>query len=434
MVELWGSLLSLIGNVASVWIEVALFDAFFPRKKQGKTYWLLAGAGVALFFAFSIFINVRCGYTLKILFEIASFYALCAVLHQSRWDRRFFIVTTIYAVLYSSSYWSETLCMFFLGLTYEEFVWNIPLYSAVFLLRILAGLAAALLIRSCHPPLSVGRQARAWVPLSAAFPLGTLLIIWRIYTFPQEQHLWQICLLILDIVDAVALLLLDRLEQSAVNREKLTAAAERARVQDENIQALSQAYAGQRKMTHDYHAQLSTLSELLNQGNLEESRAFLSEMRMRQSERILLVNSHNAAIDAVLNQKGCAGKRQGIDMQFRVNNLSELKLPRVDVTLVLGNLLDNAMEACGQLPESKRWVGTQLLYRQGILSISIVNPSCPVQIIDGRIATTKPQTLMHGFGLRNVEEILDSYHAEYAVSFENGRFVFTADWPESAEG
>lgn len=266
--------------------------------------------------------------------------------------------------------------------------------------------------------------------MSAVFPISTLLIIWQIYTFPHEQQIWQICLLILDVVDVVALLLLDHLEQSAVNREKLVVAAERAHVQDENIQALSQAYAGQRKMTHDYRAQLSTLSELLEQGDLEEAKAFLSEMKDRQSERILLINTHNAAIDAVLNQKGYAAQRQGIDMRFRVNDLSALKLPRVDVTIVLANLLDNAMEACCQMPESERWVSVQLLYGQGLLSISIINPSRPVQIAGGQIATTKPEPLLHGYGLRNVEDILDKYHAEYTFSFKDSRFIFTADWPD----
>ena len=210
--------------------------------------------------------------------------------------------------------------IFFLDLTYEEYVWNIPLYSVAFILRLLAIFSIALLIQKYHQPLSVGKQSRAWVPLSAVFPISTLLIIWQIYTFPHEQQIWQICLLILNVVDVVAILLLDHLEQSAINREKLVAAAERAHVQDENIEALSQAYAGQRKMTHDYRAQLSTLSELVDQGNLAEVKAFLSEMKDHQSERILLINTHNAAIDAVLNQKDYAGQRQGIDMRFRVNN------------------------------------------------------------------------------------------------------------------
>ena len=40
-------------------------------------------------------------------------------------------------------------------------------------------------------------------------------------------------------------------------------------------------------------------------------------------------------------------------MRFRVNDLSALKLPRVDVTIVLANLIDNAMEACVQMPEAE---------------------------------------------------------------------------------
>lgn len=431
MVELWGNVLSLAGNIISIWIEIVLFDAFFPRKWSGPAHYFFVCAAIAASSIFSIFVGSGCGYALKIFFEVVAHYVLCAILYQSRWDRRLFIVVTNYAVLYSASYWTNNICMLLLHLTYEEYVWNIPLYSSVFLLRALVLLAIALIIRKYHQPLSVGKQARAWVPLSVVFPLSTLLIIWQIYTFPNEQQIWQICLLILDVVDVMAILLLDRLEQGAVNRERLLAAAERALVQDENIEALSQAYAEQRKMTHDYRAQLSTLSELVDQGNLAEVKTFLSEMKDHQSERILLINTHNAAIDAVLNQKGYTGQRQGIDMRFRVNDLSALKLPRVDVTIVLGNLIDNAMEACIQMTESERWVSIQILYSLGILSISVINPSRPVQIVGGQISTTKPEPLLHGYGLRNVEDILDKYKAEYTFSFEDGRFIFTVDWPDA---
>lgn len=430
MVELWGNLLSLVGNIVSLGVQIILCDSFFPRKNRRNLHWPIVAAGVLVSSVFSIFVGSSYGYTLKILFEVALYYVLCITLYQSRWDRRLFVIVTTYAVLYSASYWTNSICMLLLHLTYEEYIWNIPLYSAVLLFRALAFFVLALVIRKYHPPLSVGKQARAWVPLSVVFPLSTLLIIWQIYTFPNEQQIWQICLRILDVVDVVALLLLDHLEQSAVNREKLVVAAERAHVQDENIQALSQAYAAQRKMTHDYRAQLSTLSGLLEQGDLEEAKAFLSEMKDHQSERILLINTHNAAIDAVLNQKGYAGQKKKIDMRFRVNDLSALKLPCVDVTIVLANLLDNAMEACSQMPETERWVSVQILYGQGLLSISIINPSLPVQITGGQIATTKPEPLLHGYGLRNVEDILDKYHAEYTFSFKDGRFIFTADWPD----
>lgn len=304
MVEVWGSVLTLIGNAFTVCIDFILFDAFATRKKGGRAYWGVIALGIAVSSVFSLLIDNNFGYEFKIVFEVLTYYIICTVLYESRWDRRLLIVVTLYAILYSSTYWTDTLCMAILHLTYEEYVWNVPLYSAMFLIRPIVLLAIALIIRKYHQPLAVGKQTRAWVPLTAVFPAGTLLVIWQVYTHPGQQQTWQICLLILDAVDVAALLLLDHLEQSALNRERLLAADVRAHVQDENIEALSQAYAGQRKMTHDYRAQLSTLSELLETGEVEDAKAYLAEMKARQSERILLINTHNAAIDAVLNRKG----------------------------------------------------------------------------------------------------------------------------------
>ena len=431
MVELWGIALSIIGTVFAVFIESILFDSFFPRKKSGNIYRLFIVVWITIFSLLSICVGNHFGYTFKILQEITICYAMCAVLYHSRWDRLLFVVVTVYAVLYSISYLFDILCVSILKTTHEEYVWNIPLYSTMLLCRLAILLGISLIIRKHHVPLSVGKQARAWIPLSAVFPIGTLFVIWQVYTYPFEQNIWQSCLLILNTVDIVALLLLDHLEQSAVNREKLVVANERVHVQDENIQALSQAYAGQRKMTHDYCTQLETLSELLENGNLEEAKAFLSELKVHQSERILLINSHNAAIDALLNQKGYIARQHGIDMRFRVNDLSELKLPRVDVTIVLGNLIENAMEACADLSTSQKWVSIQVLYSQNILSISIINPSRPVLIINGQIPTSKPEPQLHGFGLNNVKDILEKYQAEYSFAFEDGRFIFTADWPDA---
>ena len=98
MVEAWGNVLTIIGNTLSVWTEIILFDSFFPRKKSGKTYWLFVAVGILAISSFSFFIGSSDGYTLKILFEVAFYYILCAILYQSRWDRRLFIAVTTYGL------------------------------------------------------------------------------------------------------------------------------------------------------------------------------------------------------------------------------------------------------------------------------------------------------------------------------------------------
>ena len=433
MVVAWGSVLSLIGNSIALAVEVLIFDAFFSCSCNKKSRRLYIGLWLLMSTFLSVVVGTNFGYTFKILQEIALLYLFSFFLYRSRWDRRLFIVVTVYSVLFSYSHWFDELCMRISGFTHEEYIWNVPLYSVLFFVRGFISLFVALIIKKYHRPLHARSHASAWIPLSAVFPVCTLLVLRQVYSYPEEQRVWQICLLILDLVDIAALILLDYLEENAENREKLIAANERAHVQDENIQALSQAYAGQRKMTHDFRANLSTLSELLESERVDDAKEFLSELNVRQSERILLVNSHNAAIDAVLNQKGYIGKKQGIDMRFRVNDLSALKLPRVDVTIVLGNLIDNAMEACAGLSEPNRWVSIQILYSENMLSILIINPSNIVQINDGHIPTTKQAPLLHGFGIGNVKDILEKYHAEYLFTYDDGRFIFSADWPDIAE-
>ena len=259
MVGVWGNIVGLIGSILAVLVDVTLYGAFFLGKRCKSTCVLIIGVAIIVSYAFSLFAERHCGYTLKMLFEVAFCYVLCALLYQSRWDRRLFVIVTCYAVLYSITYWADTLCMSFLHLTYEEYVWNIPLYSSMFLLRAFVLLAISLVIRKYRPPISVSKQARAWVPLSVVFPLSTLLIIWQIYTFPNEQEIWQICLLILDVVDVVALLLLDHLEQSASNREQLAATADRAHMQAEIMPAISQDYPTPATMTQYYPTQHYTL-------------------------------------------------------------------------------------------------------------------------------------------------------------------------------
>lgn len=438
MLDLWGNILTFFNSITSTVGMVLIFESFFHRRCRGWRFL----AVLVVWYGVSTCLQYGVGFREVPLLLAVSNCLISAVLilflYRARWDRAFFVAVTGYALCSAPNYWSDRLAMWIFGLSHDELIWNIPLYSVVFIGKSLASLVVGWLIWRLHKPLPKSdAELRVWVPLVTIFPLMTLVAFYGLYSDRNQwkgTSQWQSTLLVLEIVDVVALLLFDRLERSTMDREALVAAHERARVQDENLQALSQAYSTQRKLTHDFRACLTTLSGLLEQGNVAQAQSYLEELKIRQTERILLVNTHNAAIDAVLNQKGYAAQKRGVDLRFRVNDLSALGLNAVDATLVLGNLLDNAMEACAALPERDRWVEAEILYHAKgdppSLSISVVNPSRPVTVEDGQFVTTKAEPMLHGFGLQNVREILDRYGAEYTCFYENGRFVFSADWPD----
>lgn len=432
MIDAWGSFLSVFCSFLVLVGMLSFFDSFFMRRLTGRRY----QAGVLCFSALELLLvfNVHHRTWLQIPLELMINLGMGAVLYQALWDRVFFVVTMFSVIGYSSRYWHDQLIMALSGLSYEEYVWNIPLYSLNLVLGATMMLLIGVLTKRFHRPQPPVPRPMLWILVWSIFPVLTLAVFLMAESTTPERWVWQICLLILNLVDLAAMFLLDYIEQSAREREQLIAAGERARVQEENIQALSQAYSTQRRMTHDFRAHLDTLADLLAQGRAEEAKAYLRQLRAQQTGRVLLVNTHHAAVDAVLNQKGYQGRRAEIDMRFRVSDLSPLHIPAVNITIVLGNLLDNAIEACAGFAPQERWVETRLIYHRHAvppaLQITVANPSRPVEIVDGWIATSKKDPLLHGFGLQNVRDILARYGAEPQITYQDGWFVFQCEWPD----
>ena len=350
MLDIWSDFLSLLSLVAGVVGSILIFESFFHRRWERSILWLaLILAAVNQLSSKFAYMDIHTR-TAAALGSCLCNALIVMVFYRARWDRALFVSVAGYALFSVPNYWIDWGAMQLFDLTHFQLIWNIPLYSVVFVIKSVSCSAIGLVVWLLHKPLpDSDATPRVWVPLVTIFPVLTLVAFYAVYTRGERQ--WQGVLLVLDVVDVAVLLLFDRLERSAIDREALVAARERARLQDENLQALSQAYSAQRKLTHDFRACLTTLSGMLEQGNVEQAQRYLEELKIRQTERILLVNTHNAAIDAVLNQKGYAAQKRGLDLRFRVNDLSALRLEPVDATLVLGNLLDNAMEACTALPE-----------------------------------------------------------------------------------
>jgi len=252
-----------------------------------------------------------------------------------------------------------------------------------------------------------------------------------------ENNAWMFCLLVMCAVDMVALFLLDQLESTAQMREALAVAHQRAEIQAANVKALGDSYTAQRKMTHEFRGYLFTLSDLLAKGNTAAAQSYLDELKVRQTERILLVNTHNPIIDAIFNQKGYAAKEQDIDLHFEINDLSEMSIPSVDLTVVMSNLLDNAIEACEKLEKQERRMAVKAIYNKSdnppTLFFSVENASKSVEIFGDHIPTTKPEPELHGFGLPNVMDILHKYGVFYLMDYKDGSFLFCLEWPDTAK-
>lgn len=242
-----------------------------------------------------------------------------------------------------------------------------------------------------------------------------------------------VCALFLTSIQVAALFLVSWMEQNAHFREEALSLQTKAKAQQENIDALSAAYAQQRKLTHDFHAHLDLLAAFLNrEDGTENARNYIRNLQKTTITRLLLVSTKNTSMDALLNQKALLAKKRNIDIQFMVNDLSPLKLSIVDLTVIISNIFDNAIEACEKLPEEERQIRVQVLLEEEELFFSVHNRSLPVSIQPGQLPpSTKENPTLHGYGLENVRSILKKYKAVYTMEYQEGWVYFATELPNT---
>ncbi len=199
-------------------------------------------------------------------------------------------------------------------------------------------------------------------------------------------------------------------------------------LQSESMNALEQSYRLQRKSAHEFEHHLQVLRDLLDRGETEAAREYLARLKKNRSIQLMHVSSRHPVVDVILNQKYHTARQNEINMQIRVNDLSGMGLPSDSLAVILTNLLDNAIEACRRI-DGYRELFCAVLWDEG-LSISIRNTSPPVNIVEGRIPTSKADSLSHGFGLLSVSHVLDQLGAEYTFGYEEGWFHFSAEIEE----
>ena len=232
----------------------------------------------------------------------------------------------------------------------------------------------------------------------------------------------SVCAVFIAVFDIAAIFLVSWIEQTSRARTDSLSLQAQVKAQSEGIEALSAANAAQRKMTHDFRAHLEVLGTLLRQDEPQKARDYIQKLQEEQSERIFYVNTHHASIDAVLNQKTRIAQNHGIDVQFQVNDLSGLQINPVDITVIISNLMDNAIEACDRLKTDKRQIHVKAVLEDEFF-FSIRNTSLPVAVQNNFVATTKKDALLHGYGLQNVKTILSRYDSLFGIDYEDGWFL-----------
>ena len=187
----------------------------------------------------------------------------------------------------------------------------------------------------------------------------------------------------------------------------------------ENLEAVIDRLRAER---HDFNNHLGVIYGLLKTGGSDEAVAYTEQLVNSAGKYQPIVHIPYPAIRAMLNYKLSAAKEEGVKLNLSIQLPEHLPLAEFDLTVILGNLLDNATEACQEMEEGKRYIDLSIRYQPDYLIIQIENPvnEAAVATPDGK--TNKPDEENHGFGLRNIAYLAEKNHGFLKTSMENGVF------------
>ena len=137
------------------------------------------------------------------------------------------------------------------------------------------------------------------------------------------------------------------------------------------------------------------------------------------------INSGNIVVDALLNYKFRIMQQHQIVMINHIEIPYDMQFNNADICIILGNCLDNSIEAVSVIQDIKaRYVKVELVYRKGGLLFQIENPFIGKIVKDtkGNFVTTKKDVENHGIGLNSVSKAVKKYNGHMEIVAQEGVF------------
>lgn len=182
-------------------------------------------------------------------------------------------------------------------------------------------------------------------------------------------------------------------------------------------------YKTMRGWRHDYRNHIQTMRASLEMGNLKELGNYLGELTVDLNTVDTVVKTGNVMADAILNSKLVLCKTKSIPYEVTATIPEECSVNDVELCVIIGNLLDNAMEACEKIEDkSQRFIRVYIGVFKQQLYINVTNSMLGTPIKKGK-AYKSSKGENHGFGLMRVDRIADKYSGFVNRQFEDGVFV-----------
>src|SRR5699024_1006709 len=258
--------------------------------------------------------------------------------------------------------------------------------------------------------------------------IGSMFVIYNFFILSskaQDQSYVDvsvIVLLIMLIINFAIYNLYVKLAEELEIRKYNTVYAQQMELYKNYTQEKEELLLETRKSRHDIKQHYIFLLKMLENKKYQKCIEYLESLLDKSvySENGV-AKTANRVVGALVNSKYMIAKRQGIDFMTELNIPMQLPFENADLSIVLGNILYNAIEA----NHSQGKIFLSMKYEKAILFIFLRNTYDFLikRDRDGEIVTNKADASNHGIGLKSVKKITEKYHGASVIEIDEKEFV-----------
>ncbi len=206
----------------------------------------------------------------------------------------------------------------------------------------------------------------------------------------------------------------------------------------EHIEEMERIYSGIRSMKHDMKNTLSVIQRLSassSETGYGELRDYLAELNRTFEKLEVRFKTGNTVVDTILNMKYHEAVREMPDFSMNADQLllpQRLRIRSYDIGIILGNALDNAIEACWKMkkkePSADAFIHLSSLQKGNLLILKVENSFNGQFVSKGPNAfplTDKTDKNSHGIGLANIKRTAQKYQGTMDYRIDGRVFILS---------
>lgn len=261
-------------------------------------------------------------------------------------------------------------------------------------------------------------------------PLISIFVLLLTYSISMEINLTQEHSLYLGliaigiiIITVLIWIMLIKISKDSEFELQYKLLQQQYKYQNENILQANKSMENISAIRHDMKNKLLVIGQFIKNGDTDKALKMCGacEDEVQQSTGTY-INTKNSMLNAIVNVKLSQANEKYIDTQVLVTESLE-DVADTDLCIMLGNVLDNTVEAVAKLPEDNRRIKVQFERKGGYRSI-IVKNSIGQSVLKSNpgLRTTKSDKSAHGIGTKSLEKTVRKYKGEVHYTEKDGYF------------